>query len=119
MNEKVRKGAACITDADIDEIIASMGRPEDFEAEAQKQPDSFPARHTAAIFLCRNEEAKRRLYRDSSDKFIGGVCSGIAAYLNVDPAIVRILFAIITFGGFGLGFFALYLIVDHIADKRS
>ena len=32
MNEKVRKGAACVTDADINEIIASMGRPEDFEA---------------------------------------------------------------------------------------
>src|SRR5260370_13161292 len=33
MSEKVRKGATCVTDADIDEIIASMGRPEDFDAE--------------------------------------------------------------------------------------
>ena len=32
MSEKVRKGATCITDADVDEIIASMGRPEDFDA---------------------------------------------------------------------------------------
>src|SRR4029078_12143370 len=30
-------------------------------------------------------------------------CSGIANYLNTDPAIIRILFAIITFGGFGFG----------------
>src|SRR5690606_35890154 len=34
MSEKVRKGASCITDADVDEIATSMGRPEDFEAEA-------------------------------------------------------------------------------------
>src|SRR5215207_7225717 len=35
MNEKVKKGAAAITDADVEEIIASMGRVEDFEqAEA-------------------------------------------------------------------------------------
>ena len=34
MSEKVRKGATSVTDADIDEIIASMGRPEDFDAEA-------------------------------------------------------------------------------------
>jgi phage shock protein PspC (stress-responsive transcriptional regulator) len=34
---------------------------------------------------------------------IGGVCAGIANYLNVDPAIIRLLFAIITFGGFGFG----------------
>ena len=33
MNEKVRKGATCITDADVDEIATSMGRPEDFDAE--------------------------------------------------------------------------------------
>ena len=32
MSEKVRKGAACVTDTDISEIMASMGRPEDFEA---------------------------------------------------------------------------------------
>ena len=37
----------------------------------------------------------------SLDKMIGGVCSGIANYLGTDPAIVRILFAIISFGGFG------------------
>ena len=31
MNDKIKKGAAAITDADIDEIIHSMGRVEDFE----------------------------------------------------------------------------------------
>src|SRR4029453_18622618 len=33
MNEKIRKGADAVTDEDINEIISSMGRPEDFEAE--------------------------------------------------------------------------------------
>jgi phage shock protein PspC (stress-responsive transcriptional regulator) len=50
--------------------------------------------------------------------FIGGVCSGIAGYLNVDPAIVRILFAIITFGGFGLGFVA-YILLWIILPERD
>src|SRR6476660_8101721 len=31
MNDKVRKGAAAITDTDVEEIITSMGRIEDFE----------------------------------------------------------------------------------------
>src|SRR6185436_5190413 len=35
MNEKIRKGADRITDDDVNEIIASMGRPEDFDAEAE------------------------------------------------------------------------------------
>ncbi|HTD93088.1 MAG TPA: PspC domain-containing protein [Chitinophagaceae bacterium] len=102
MNEKVRKGASCVTDADVDEIIASMGRPEDFEAEEKDEPQSAKQGQQQYTYTERKE--KRRLYRDTSDKFIGGVCSGIAAYLNTDPAIIRILFAIITFGGFGLGF---------------
>src|SRR5690606_9016824 len=49
------------------------------------------------------KKPRGRLYRNMSDRFLGGVCSGVANYLNVDPAIIRLLFAIITFGGFGFG----------------
>lgn len=109
MNEKLRKGATHITDADIDEIAASMGRPEDFDADATETKDTAGSKSSAQQSYT-EKKARRRLYRDNNDKFIGGVCSGIAAYLNVDPSIVRILFAIITFGGFGLGFLA-YIIL--------
>lgn len=105
MNEKVRKGASSVTDDDINEIIGSMGRPEDFDAEASEAgADHGKANAGAGTTAQGPKKSKGRLYRDGSDKFIGGVCSGIANYLNTDPAIVRILFAIITFGGFGLGF---------------
>src|SRR6476620_6117634 len=41
MNDKIRKGAAAITEVDIEEIIASMGRVEDFEAaDAEAESDS-------------------------------------------------------------------------------
>lgn len=36
---------------------------------------------------------RRRLYRNPQQKVVGGVCSGIAAYLNIDPVIPRIVFA--------------------------
>lgn len=114
MNDKVRKGAACVTDADIDEIIASMGRPEDFENESA---DSSETGTTERTETRRESRTRKRLYRDSSDKFLGGVCSGIAAYLNVDPAITRILFAIITFGGFGLGFLIYILLWIVLPEK--
>lgn len=120
MNDKVRKGAAAITDEDINEIAASMGRPEDFDAqEAEEEKQSSAASSTATAHTYTNDRReKKRLYRDSSDKFIGGVCSGIANYLNVDPAIVRILFAIITFGGFGLGFL-IYIILWAILPSAD
>src|SRR6187549_2432149 len=90
MNDKVRKGAACVTDADIEEIITSMGRPEDFDAADTADTTEPAQKGQQQQYSYAQTRAKKRLYRDSSDKFIGGVCSGIAAYLNVDPSIVRI-----------------------------
>ena len=34
---------------------------------------------------------RRRLFRDMDNKTIGGVCSGLAAFLNIDITLVRIL----------------------------
>lgn len=133
MSDKVRKGTSCITDADVNEIASSMGRPEDFEAEAatdvhdipltgsstgQQQQQSSSSGQQQQAQAERPRAGRDRLYRDTSDKFIGGVCSGIAAYMNVDPAIVRILFAIVTFGGFGLGFIA-YIAMWIILPPRD
>ncbi|HET9431352.1 MAG TPA: PspC domain-containing protein, partial [Chitinophagaceae bacterium] len=119
LHEKIRKGAAAITDQEVEEIALSMGRPEDFEAaETEGTESSQHSQAQQAQFAKSERKQKGRLYRDSSDKFIGGVCSGIAAYLNVDPAIVRILFAIITFGGFGLGFL-LYILLWIVLPARD
>lgn len=119
MNEKIRKGASAVTDADIDEIAASMGRPEDFAAEEAADTTQSSKQTSEQQTTTRAEKrAKGRLYRDTNDKFLGGVCSGIAAYLNIDPSIVRILFAIITFGGFGLGFLA-YIILWIVLPAKG
>ena len=37
----------------------------------------------------------RRLYRSRTDTILGGVAAGLAAYLNTDPALVRIAWAIL------------------------
>lgn len=44
----------------------------------------------------------KRLYRSDSDRMICGVCGGIGEYLNVDPTVIRLLWAILTFTGPGL-----------------
>lgn len=44
----------------------------------------------------------RRLYKSDTDKMICGVCGGIGEFLNVDPTLVRLLWAILTFTGPGL-----------------
>jgi phage shock protein PspC (stress-responsive transcriptional regulator) len=39
----------------------------------------------------------KRLYRDQKRKILGGVCSGLASYFNVEPVWIRLLFALLFF----------------------
>lgn len=40
----------------------------------------------------------KRLARSTSDKWIAGVCSGIANYFGWDPTVVRLVYLLMTFG---------------------
>lgn len=40
--------------------------------------------------------------KDKENAMISGVCAGLAKEFNVDPTIVRAIFAILTLMGFGL-----------------
>ena len=50
------------------------------------------------------------LYRHPTEKLVGGVCGGIAAYFGWDPALVRILWLVATIGTGGGGLLA-YLVL--------
>ena len=46
---------------------------------------------------------EKRLYRSEKDKKIAGVCGGIAEYFDIDPTIIRAVWAVTAlFGGMGL-----------------
>ncbi|HEX6916245.1 MAG TPA: PspC domain-containing protein [Chitinophagaceae bacterium] len=118
-SETLKKGATCITDDDVNTIIASMGRPEEFEAEEASVKSQLGGEETAGAGAYQAAETPRgRLYRDHNDKMLGGVCGGVANYLRIDSSLVRILFAVITFGGFGAGFL-LYILLWIILPSRS
>lgn len=53
-------------------------------------------------------ESPKRLYKSRNNRIIDGVCGGIAEYFDVDPAIVRIIWVMVTLLG-GTGFI-LYII---------
>lgn len=62
-------------------------------------------------------ESIKKLYRDPNDRVLGGVCSGLAKYLNIDIIIVRIIFIVFLIGG-GLSFIA-YLVLWVITPEAS
>ncbi len=40
-------------------------------------------------------DERKRLYKSRNNKMICGVCAGIADYFNIDPTIVRVLWAVL------------------------
>jgi phage shock protein PspC (stress-responsive transcriptional regulator) len=57
----------------------------------------------------------KKLYRNTSNKMIAGVCSGLAEYLNIDPTIVRLIWALIALSGAGL---LAYLVAALIIPEK-
>jgi len=45
---------------------------------------------------------EKKLYRSTSNKIIAGVCAGLAEYINIDPTIVRVIWALVGLSGAGL-----------------
>lgn len=90
--------------ADIQAGIASLGEPEVIgEDTANEEKTSNYSTNES-----NSTAAPKRLYRDGDNGLLGGVAAGIAAYLNLDPVIVRILFIVLCFTGFGV---PLYIIL--------
>lgn len=47
--------------------------------------------------------ATKKLYRNSSNQMLAGVCSGLSEYLDIDLVIIRLIFVLLFFfGGHGL-----------------
>ncbi len=89
---------------DVQRVIKLMGEPWQIEGEETKsEQQQYTETSNAA------SHTTYKLRRDPANKVIGGVCGGIANYLNIDPIIFRMIFAV-SFFIFGSGFL-LYLIL--------
>lgn len=119
--DKIKKGAHCITDEDVVAVKAIMGTPDQFE-ETEETNTKKQAFTTDESFYDKFTPRKR-LYRDPDAKVLGGVCGGLGAYLNVDPVVFRIIFALLAIGGFGSGilvYFILWVVTPeaHTAAEK-
>lgn len=62
--------------------------------------------------------SKNKLFRSEKNVVIGGVCGGLGEYFDIDPVILRVIFAVLAiFGGGGLLLYLLLWIV--IPSKTS
>ena len=89
-----------ITLDDVHQVISIMGTPEDISDQDE------PSAHEKF-----SSPGYHRMYRDTDHRIIGGVCSGMGAYWNIDPLIIRIIFVVLAFTGLGLIVYLILYIV--------
>ncbi len=63
----------------IRNIIAQLGTPEDISGHGESPADGTP-------------RIPRRFYRDTANARLGGVCSGVGRYFDIDPVWIRLAF---------------------------
>lgn len=59
------------------------------------------------------------LARSSSQKMLGGVCGGIAAWLGWDPTVVRVGYVLLSFFSAAFPGILVYLILWAVMPKES
>lgn len=88
----------------VEKIIDQLGMP-----DGSREPNAQSASDSS---LADDEPAPHKLYRDPQNKAIAGVCSGLAAYFNIDVVLVRLIFvAVFLLGGSGMLVYLIFWII--------
>lgn len=96
---------------EVIEVIDQVGKPEDLNPQNKNSPQEKKEK------LITPSKKIRRLFRNVDDKLIGGVCSGIATYFELDPVLIRLCFVILFF--IGGGSLIAYIILWIVVPKRN
>jgi phage shock protein PspC (stress-responsive transcriptional regulator) len=106
--------------SEIDAILAEMG-PVDGAGQEPAGATGAPGAAgsgTGSGSFERGPGASRRLYQIADGAVISGVCNGLAAYFDVDPTIVRVIFVALAFltGGFWILVYLVLMFVIPVAE---
>ena len=83
-----------VTLKDVEEVIKILGEPRDYAPVDDEEGAGASAKKEPSV-----QPIRKRLYRDPYSRVVGGVCSGLGAYFNVDPILFRLLFIVGLFYG--------------------
>lgn len=100
-----------VTIEDVEKSISSLGEPEEISDDSPR--DEEPASRSQEQY----SQGQRRLYRDTESGMLGGVAAGLAAYLHIDPVIVRLILIILFF--LGMGFFIYVILWIVIPNAKT
>lgn len=76
---------ALISREEVEEVISTMGSPEDIAGDLEPEAGQGTS-----------SGQQKKLYRNTSNHIIGGVCSGISDYTGIDAVWIRLIFVLLT-----------------------
>ena len=100
-----------ISVADVEQVIETLGTPEDLAGE--EEPTETSSQYNGS----------KKLFRDPDDRFLGGVAGGLSHYVGLDSAWIRLIMLILFFssvGGVVLVYIILWILIPEAkttADK--
>ncbi len=132
---KLDDGKQIITPEDVNDLIATMGTTKDFEASIETEPkaEAEKAEEKIKEEVPKEEDSKdkssesqgkkqeayektKRLYRDNKRRIVGGVASGLAHFIGIDPIWIRLIMLIFLFNPlfFSLEGLSLFVFLSYV-----
>ncbi len=120
---RLQNGTAGIDRYDVQKVIDILGAPNDLNDgsapnSSAKQSATYSGYNTGYSRQSYSAPKRDRLFRDPFNKVIGGVCSGLAYYFDIDPVIIRLIMVVLFFS-FGIGFLAYIIAWAIIPAARN
>jgi phage shock protein PspC (stress-responsive transcriptional regulator) len=108
---KIESGQLLILKENVEEAINILGKPGDIDNNGSEKETREEPKKTS----------KKRLFRDEDNRVIGGVCSGLGHYLDIDPIWFRLGFLIsLFFAGTGaVVYIVLWIIIPRAATTEE
>lgn len=118
---KVTEGKSVITLDDVESVISRIGKPEELmevdETETVKVDENGNITEEENIEAGKKtvpppytgpqpDQVKKKLFRDSKDGMIGGVCAGLSKFLDFDVTWIRLI---------AVGLLLLSIPIDHLS----
>lgn len=112
-SEKLQHDKQVVSNKEVDDVIEVMGQPEDYMVDEDIFEDQPKTRRS-------NSRTNRKFYRDTDNKYIGGVSSGLGHYFGIDALWVRLIWLALFFVSFGtLAIFAYILLWVLIPNAET
>ncbi len=119
---RLQSGAPSIVRSDVQKVMETLGSASDLneggDSGRQSSKEQYNNSRRQNYQRQPYPDSRPRLLRDPYDKVIGGVCSGLARYFDIDPVIIRLVMVVL-FLTAGIGFLAYIIAWAVIPAARS